>query len=647
MNEKLITLLANLIEKAANEPEDVLYELKGEPGKAGRGIKSVRINADYELIVRLDDGTNINAGKLPKGDKGDSGKSIKGDPGESIKGDPGAPGLPGKDGNGVKEITISADQDLIFTLDDGTRINAGKIPESKTGAAKRWGGGGTTKLYVDTAIADAVAGLMTNPMTTLGDIIYQDASAPARLAGNISATQKFLSQTGNGVASAAPAWSDAVTTVSVADANGFSGTVATSTTTPEITIIPGRNYKASLSNGIHEGLQVTINADPSKINIAAGTYTIVDDWTDPQNPVVYDVTYAGATGVTVTYLATNNFSYILLDTAGSIVQLSSTPTGTQHRSTVTLAQLGHTNRTSIASVNPQVEVFACPVEQLRDYWNFFSIASKANIISANGANLSINKSLGYLFAPGANFYTNPEDPHVVEIAAASPATFRRRTQTGNGANGATTIDPGNYDVAGTITAIVGTKYTNQRVYLFPNGNLIVQYGQELYSNMSNAIAAIPNESYTVYANTVGNAAFIGVISVRSTATDLSSTAQAIFTRIDATSGFPSGSSGTSTTTLQQAYENSTEPEILTDSTRGAVTLRRGSAADTDTVLEVLSGAGSVTFSVTGEGSIGSAIATTQSPGDNTTKVATTAFVTTAVANLTFQDVFTRSFNGTL
>jgi hypothetical protein len=44
--------------------------------------------------------------------------------------------------------------------------------------------------------------------TTLGDIIYGAASGAAtRLGGNTSATKKYLSQTGDGANSAAPAWS--------------------------------------------------------------------------------------------------------------------------------------------------------------------------------------------------------------------------------------------------------------------------------------------------------------------------------------------------------------------------------------------------------------------------------------------------------
>jgi hypothetical protein len=44
------------------------------------------------------------------------------------------------------------------------------------------------------------ADAMADPMTTLGDVIYRDASAPARLAGNITTTKKFFNQTGTGSA---------------------------------------------------------------------------------------------------------------------------------------------------------------------------------------------------------------------------------------------------------------------------------------------------------------------------------------------------------------------------------------------------------------------------------------------------------------
>ncbi len=60
--------------------------------------------------------------------------------------------------------------------------------------------GGTGQTTAITAF-DALS-----PLTTLGDTLYNDGSHDVRLPGNITTTQKFLSQTGDGSISAAPSW---------------------------------------------------------------------------------------------------------------------------------------------------------------------------------------------------------------------------------------------------------------------------------------------------------------------------------------------------------------------------------------------------------------------------------------------------------
>lgn len=67
-------------------------------------------------------------------------------------------------------------------------------------------------------------------------------------------------------------------------------------------------------------------------------------------------------------------------------------------------------------------------------------------------------------------------------------------------------------------------------------------------------------------------------------------------------------------TMQEAYDNSTGPQVTTTTPLGSVDFKRGSAADTDNVLRVLSGGGASVFSVDGNGFIfvGSNIETTGS-----------------------------------
>jgi hypothetical protein len=64
-------------------------------------------------------------------------------------------------------------------------------------------------------------GKMTNPMTTLGDVIYGGSSGVStRLAGNITTAKQFLSQTGNGTVSADPTWSALPTVLPVLNRAG-------------------------------------------------------------------------------------------------------------------------------------------------------------------------------------------------------------------------------------------------------------------------------------------------------------------------------------------------------------------------------------------------------------------------------------------
>ena len=84
-----------------------------------------------------------------------------------------------------------------------------------------------------------LAGLggFSNPMTSLGDIIYGNAVGLAlRRAGNTTTTKMFLSQTGDGTISAAPTWATAVTSVALTMPSAFSVTGSPITTTGTLAV---------------------------------------------------------------------------------------------------------------------------------------------------------------------------------------------------------------------------------------------------------------------------------------------------------------------------------------------------------------------------------------------------------------------------
>jgi hypothetical protein len=96
----------------------------------------------------------------------------------------------------VEDLTATQ---VTSMLDVFTTTLKGLVPLS--------GGGTVNFLRADGSWAPVSSGF-TNPMTTLGDSIYGGASGTAtRLAGNITTSKQFLSQTGTGTVSAAPVWS--------------------------------------------------------------------------------------------------------------------------------------------------------------------------------------------------------------------------------------------------------------------------------------------------------------------------------------------------------------------------------------------------------------------------------------------------------
>lgn len=122
--------------------------------------------------------------------------------------------------------------------------------------------GGSITGITDLAVADGGTGasnaadarsnlgaLSTSLMTTLGDILYEDATpAPARLAGNTTTTKKFLTQTGNGTISAVPAWG----TIGISDVSGAAASGANSDITSLTglnSITPGTNTLTLNENG--------------------------------------------------------------------------------------------------------------------------------------------------------------------------------------------------------------------------------------------------------------------------------------------------------------------------------------------------------------------------------------------------------------
>jgi hypothetical protein len=367
------------------------------------------------------------------------------------------------------------------------------------------------------------------------------------------------------------------------------------------------------STGVFEFTGLTI-ASPTTFTVAPVKGWIVDDNTNPLSPQLYYIAYTGGT-FTATYVTTSTETWIFLTSGGTITQLNIPPTETERRQNIFLGKLGHANKTSIINAFSQPDFVQSPLAQLRDMFTPINLINGGVRPSPNGVNLSFNTSANYIYGLGINFATNPLQPDALFVSGTAPCTFQYRTQTGGTATNTTTIDPTVYDVGGVVTPLSGTKATNQRIYLVQNGVFRVQYGQQFYSTLAQAVAGIATEQYVEFSNFTTNGILIGVLSVLSTCTDLSDQSKALFFNVSKFGDATGAAGGTPTTNLQQAYDNSVQPEITTNATLGAFSVKNGTGNPdaTTNLFEGIDSTNGLTSVITARGTItGTSITTTGS-----------------------------------
>jgi hypothetical protein len=286
-----------------------------------------------------------------------------------------------------------------------------------------------------------------------------------------------------------------------------------------------------------------------------------------------------------------------------VIQSPSPPDATSRRHYIYLGTIVHSNLATINAINNQPTIVLELGAQVQDLMNSLGFRSTSgNRIRPVATNLQIEKDIGTAFKPGANFQTLNTQPHEFTLAAQNPITFRYRTQTGIETADMLDINPTIYDLNGTLTTVpLPNNATIQRVFIFPSGLIRIQPGQMVFTSLTEAINTVGNEDFILESNITQNGLYLGSIAVIKAATNLSLNTEAIF--IPA-SGVATTGSISNLTNLQQAFDISTIPQIITGTgTHQSLTIRRGSAIDTDTVFAIQNGAGINTLTILGSGSI--------------------------------------------
>lgn len=277
---------------------------------------------------------------------------------------------------------------------------------------------------------------------------------------------------------------------------------------------------------------LTVNAgNPALFDLSAGVGRFVDNTTDPLNPVLTELSFGPFTGVTITNLVTQGFTFMAVDINGDIIQQVGPVNFNQEqrRDLILIGVVGHQNFTTINAIT-NVPLTAYDIGMtLNDLTVAVAgINTSGNIFSPNGVNLNIDKSSGTSFSIGNNFSTNPKDPNSFSDPQQIALTFNYFFSTGFIFD-ITDINGDIWDdFAGPPAATVpNNRFTIQRITYFGGtaGNTFIQLGQNIFMTIDDALQGIQTAPFIDFGLT---GAFRGWLVIGQGTTDLTDPASAQF-----------------------------------------------------------------------------------------------------------------------
>jgi hypothetical protein len=362
------------------------------------------------------------------------------------------------------------------------------------------------------------------------------------------------------------------------------------------------------STTLRDGGIMSINGgDNTLLDISAGSGVVVDNTTNPLNPTLTQVSWDTMTGISISNISAETGTYISLDSDANVIEqsIASNLTGADRRTNIFLGLLGHANKTNL------INVFNYPVHNLSPTNIFADYALSVGPFSVSGNKLSklsgtlkLAKTSGRSYLYGGNFQTDNTNPDLINTVSFSAGTLVYATGVQVLGPTSSDVDTQNYDPngLGVLSALTNPNdVTVHRIYHAPTINAILfQYGQFTYSSKAEARDAFEAEDYVVTPS-VSEASYLVAVLITEGTSNGSNLDDAILIPQGKFAG--SGGGGGTVDTLQSAYNNSTQPEIVTDATRTSVDFKVGSGSDSDNVITIQNNAGNINAFFTGEGYI--------------------------------------------
>ena len=257
----------------------------------------------------------------------------------------------------------------------------------------------------------------------------------------------------------------------------------------------------TLHTGVRFGMALSINADPTKFDVASGEAIIMNRNPNPEESVVTRISFAGQTAIEDTNLS-EPISHIFMNSAGTIiVKIGPPQTIAEVFDEVYLGTLLHFGGVIGNAISDKIVAHGSSSTELLDLVFGGGTKLQGSIFTTPFADLTLKLSAGILRQLGRGFDSNKNAPNEVETPASSPVAVGDFFLIHVGASGdvitdasSNVLDPTqiNTDGLGTLNPLGGSLNVSI-IRVFQAGitnDLLFYYGTKGYANMSTALAAV-------------------------------------------------------------------------------------------------------------------------------------------------------------
>lgn len=259
----------------------------------------------------------------------------------------------------------------------------------------------------------------------------------------------------------------------------------------------------TLHTGVRSGFVKTINADPTKIDIAAGTGIIVDD-TDPLLPIIIPINLPAQIGITDPFL-TSPLSHLYIDKFGARIFKVTTPTRDDVKNLLYLGGIVHDSGIISFPVPDPIVAQGTSRTEMETLVFGGGVTLEGGELSPTEPDLTLKISAAIVNQYGRNFQNDPGSPNITDFAAQDPipqgSFFKVLTSIVSGFvfdTSTNLLNPlqFNENSAGILVNVANQKYTTIRAFASAaDNNVLFYYGTEEFASLTDAMT-IPEQTFT-------------------------------------------------------------------------------------------------------------------------------------------------------